>query len=110
MKSKRHRFFILFLSLTVFPVLLAAIQSLSITGHVVDPEGKAIAGARIFMKSDGGGYRTTNSSANGDFALAQLVPDGYTLRVETPGFAPWTQSVSLTTTDISLTIVLRPSE
>ena len=110
MKNQRRTFCALVLGVSVFPFLLVASQSLSITGRVVDSHGELVAGARIFMTSDAGGYRTTNSSGNGEFALGQLVPGEYRLRVESPGFAPSTESVSLTTEDVSVTIILRPSE
>jgi hypothetical protein len=109
-KSKRQRSCILVFSLWIFPFLLAAAQNLSITGRVVDSHGQPVPGARIFMTSDAGGYRTTNSSANGEFALAQLAPDRYTLRVEFSDFAPSTETVSLATENVSLTVILLPSE
>ena len=110
MKNRRRAIGVLILGLSLFPVLLAAAQGLSIFGRVVDSQGAPVTGVVMTMKSDVNAFRTTNPSANGEFAFAQLVPGEYSLRVEGRGFAPWTQVISLTTEDVNLTIVLRPSQ
>ena len=74
-------------------VLLAAI-SLSaqtfrgtILGTVTDPSGAVIAGAKVTVKNTGTGLeRTTETSADGSYALPELPIGTYTVTVTLSGF------------------------
>ncbi len=59
-----------------------------ITGRIVDPDGKAIAGARVFLRDwesqpVDGKRATGRSAADGSFALADLAADRYEVRAQT---------------------------
>ena len=74
---------------SVFPFSLsaaAAVYAGPVTGRIVDPEGRAVAGAQVLLVGDGGAVRSTVSSASGEFTLA--VPDAgrFELRVALDGF------------------------
>src|SRR5258708_17825406 len=74
-------------------VLLAAV-SLSaqtfrgtILGTVTDPSGAVVAGAKVTAKNVGTGLeRTTDTSADGSYALSELPTGDYTVTVTLSGF------------------------
>ena len=58
-----------------------------ISGTVMDKQGAAIAGAIVRLKADlTGQLRTLKSDAGGLFLFTNLVPAGYSVSVEHPGF------------------------
>src|SRR5437660_10708700 len=69
------------------PVALGQAGYGSVLGTVTDPQGAAVAGAEVTVIDQQKGTEdtaTTNEDAN--FAVTQLVPDSYTVRVEPAGF------------------------
>src|SRR5262249_34831034 len=63
-------------------------QASSLTGTVLDPQGSAIAGATITVTNVATGVaRTTTSSKEGAYQVAQLTPGTYRVRAESKGFA-----------------------
>ncbi len=65
-----------------------------ITGTVTDPSGGTVPGASIRITSTTtGAERTSTSSGAGDFAVTNLLPGEYTVRVESPGFSGFKQNV-----------------
>src|SRR5215468_3098863 len=63
-------------------------QSSSLSGTVLDPQGNAIAGASITVTNLAtGATRTTTSSKDGVYQIAQLAPGTYRMRAESKGFA-----------------------
>jgi hypothetical protein len=73
--------------------LSAAAQTTSVTGivqgTVTDTTGSSVPAARIAVRhQDTGVERTTQTAANGQFALTNLAPGTYTLQLESPGFVP----------------------
>jgi hypothetical protein len=59
----------------------------SIIGTVTDPQGAAVANAKITVTNQRKGTTdTTTSNDSGNYAVTHLIPDIYTLRVEAPGF------------------------
>jgi hypothetical protein len=59
----------------------------SINGEIQDPGGAAIAGANITLTNTGTNEaRTTQSSANGEYVFANVVPATYSITVESSGF------------------------
>ena len=59
----------------------------SILGTVTDPQGAAVAGAKITVTNQRKGTSdTTTTNESGNYSVTHLVPDTYTLRVEGPGF------------------------
>ncbi len=63
-------------------------QTSTITGTVLDPQGNAISGASITATNLAtGAVRTTTSTKEGTYQLAQLAPGVYRVRAEAQGFA-----------------------
>jgi len=59
----------------------------SISGTVTDPQGNAVAGAKITVNSLAKGSTdevTTNE--NGNYTVTHLIPDAYRVHIEAPGF------------------------
>lgn len=59
----------------------------SIFGTVTDPQGAAVAGAKVTVTSSSKGISeesTTNESGN--YSVTHLIPDTYSIKVEAPGF------------------------
>ena len=74
-------------------VLLAAIglsaQTFrgTILGTVTDPSGAVVAGAKVTVKNEGTGLeRSTETSADGSYALPELQIGSYTVTITLPGF------------------------
>src|SRR6266852_4772584 len=81
----------------------------NLDGHVVDPAGAAVAGARILARSTTTGIeRTTQTDQAGYFEIAFLPVGGYNVTVSMKGFATLIaqgNQVSLNkTTTLSLTL------
>jgi hypothetical protein len=64
-------------------------QSFSIlNGSVLDPSGRAAAGAEVVLiGSDTGSKRTTVADSNGLYAFTQVVPGKYQVIAKAPGFS-----------------------
>ncbi len=59
----------------------------SILGTVTDPQGAAVAGAKVtVINQRKGGEDTSTTNADGNYSVTHLVPDTYTVRVESAGF------------------------
>jgi carboxypeptidase family protein/TonB-dependent receptor-like protein len=78
------------LILGVLAILAMARPALAATleGRVVDPQHRAVAGARVVLEEDGTALRREAvTDASGTFTLAELDPGTYTLVTEAGGFA-----------------------
>lgn len=69
-------------------------QTASIAGRAVDAQGAAVGDALVTATSAAGRVSTARTAADGGFTFDQLAPAEYTVRVEAPGFSPWTQRVT----------------
>ncbi len=70
-----------------FPAV-AQVTTADVVGHVTDPNGLAVAGARVRVSSPSTGLvRETASSETGDFAVTLLPPGIYKISVEKQGFS-----------------------
>src|ERR1700674_1321658 len=59
----------------------------SIIGTVTDPQGAAVANAKVTVTDQRKGTSdTTTTNDSGNYAVTHLIPDVYTVRVESPGF------------------------
>src|SRR5260370_15144334 len=59
----------------------------SIIGTVNDPQGAAVANAKVTVTDQRKGTTdTTTTNDSGNYSVTHLIPDVYTVRVEAPGF------------------------
>src|SRR6202521_6121672 len=73
-------------TLTAQPVWGQAVYG-SIIGTVTDPQGAAVANAKVTVTDQRKGTSdTTTTNDSGNYAVTHLIPDVYTVRVESPGF------------------------
>ena len=69
----------------------AAAQAVSLRGVVSDRQGGVVVGAEVTLVSEAGATWTAMTQANGTFAFDAVPPGPYTLLVNSPGFASWSQ-------------------
>src|SRR6202521_2857565 len=73
-------------TLTAHPVWGQAVYG-SIIGTVTDPQGAAVANAKVTVLDQRKGTSdTTTTNDSGNYSVTHLIPDVYTVRVEAPGF------------------------
>lgn len=88
----------------------------SIRGHVVDPSGGVMVGAKVTARSNATGLtRETVSGSEGGYVLAELPAGGYVVMAQAPNLSPVAQNVIVnvgldTTADFDLTQVERRQE
>ena len=59
----------------------------SIIGTVTDPQGAAVAGAKVTVASvTKGTAEETTTNADGNFTVSHLIPDTYSVKIESTGF------------------------
>src|SRR5258708_38614572 len=79
----------------------------SIIGTVTDPQGNAVAGAKVTVTSvtkNTSEETTTNESGN--FSVIHLIPDTYRLKVEGSGFKAYDVASVLVQVDTAAHVVL----
>jgi iron complex outermembrane recepter protein len=86
---------------------VAHAQTGVVSGRVTDAQNMAVAGATVSLSSAAARRVETKSGADGSFRFDQLASGAYTLRVEAPGFAIWSQNVTASATGAPLTIALQ---
>ena len=77
-------------SLPVLVATMALSQATtgSISGHVADPSGSAVLGAKVsIVNADNGLVTTAETDRSGEFTANALPPDHYTITVEKDGFS-----------------------
>ena len=75
------------ISCSYTPRLLAQAVYGSIFGTVTDPQGAAVAGAKVTVTNQRKGTSdTTITNQDGNYSVTHLVPDTYSVRVESSGF------------------------
>src|SRR5258707_12030950 len=66
----------------------AQLPTSTLNGTVTDPQGAAVAGAQVVITSNATGLsKETATGGDGGFAVADLTPGDYTVRVSASGFA-----------------------
>jgi hypothetical protein len=73
----------------VFSIAVSAqLPTSTLNGTVTDPQGAAVAGAKVVITSNATGLsKETATGSDGGFAVADLTPGDYTVRVSASGFA-----------------------
>ncbi len=86
-------------------------QTSSLSGTVKDTSGGAISGARVSAtEQKTSANLATLADAAGQYSFASIPSGTYTLKVEFPGFAPYSKAdVAVTGTPATLNIVITPS-
>src|SRR5947209_1157214 len=68
----------------------------SITGLIHDPQHRPVQGAKVMIWANSSKWsQSTTSDASGEFRFGNVALGAYTVQVETVGFAPQTQLVTL---------------
>jgi hypothetical protein len=77
----------LIVSLVLAPQASAQAVYGSIIGTVTDPQGAAVAGAKVTVTSlTKGTSEETTTNADGNYSVTHLIPDTYNVKAEAPGF------------------------
>ena len=70
----------------------------NVQGVVTDPSGAAVEGAKVGLRNlDTGVTASAGTSPSGNYRFSSLPPGRYTVRVESPGFTPAEENVTLET-------------
>jgi hypothetical protein len=77
-----------------------------LSGSVLDPSGRSVAGALLEADSSLGAHLTAITGADGSFAIELPAWGAYTVRVEAAGFAALTRKTQLSAESASLTLRL----
>src|SRR2546423_15221854 len=81
----------------VAPIALAQTETGQIVGKVIDPNGAAVAGAAVSIKSvETGREVTATSNDEGVYTVTNLQPGIYDVTVQSGSFKPNTQRVKVT--------------
>src|SRR5712692_2758124 len=91
--------FVLFLLLCTTPLLAQTFRG-TILGTVTDPQGAVISGAKVTVRNVNTGLeRTTQTSADGSYAVPELPIGTYTVTVSQSGFQ--TSSITNVAVDVA---------
>lgn len=110
---KRHLFYlrVSLYAMAIAAFLLSGPYALSqattgqIVGTVTDPTGAAIPSAKITITDVSKGTSSTlTSNSAGEFTLAQLIPDTYSVKVEAPGFKGFNQQGVVVVADTAASV------
>ncbi|MGA7624853.1 MAG: TonB-dependent receptor [Candidatus Acidiferrales bacterium] len=82
---------------------LAQVNTVNLSGTVLDPQGLAVKDAKVTIRNPGTGFeRSVTSDANGRYDLVGLPPGVYVMTVEAQGFS------TLTNTSLKLNLGTNP--
>jgi iron complex outermembrane recepter protein len=98
-----------FVVLFEFSLLVATgvAQSPAVTGRVVDAQGASVTGAEVALLPGIGLGRTTRSTADGTFSIEAMAAGQHTLVVRAPGFAEFSQQVTVGTGPATVNVTLQ---
>ena len=100
--------FVICHSLFVISVSLQA-QAATLSGRVVDPDGRAVANAELIISGSTAAPRRARTNAEGRFDLTNLDPGRYTIVATAPGLVSEARSIDLTDAPATLDIALHLS-
>ncbi|NOT48746.1 MAG: TonB-dependent receptor [Acidobacteria bacterium] len=86
--KKMTRFFALSFIIASFAIVVSA-QSYRATlvGRVTDPGGANVAGANVTVTQNGTNFtRNTTTNNSGEYAVSELQPGSYSVKIDAPGF------------------------
>lgn len=90
-------------------VVSASAQAQTLSGRVVDPDGRAVANAELIVSGSSATPLRARATADGRFELANLGPGRYRIVATAPGLVSDPQTIDLTTAPATLDIALRLS-
>jgi len=94
-------------TLTAQPVWGQAVYG-SIIGTVTDPQGAAVANAKVTVTDQRKGTSdSTTTNDSGNYSVTHLIPDVYTVRVEAPGFKASEQKDVIVSADAAANVPLQ---
>jgi outer membrane receptor protein involved in Fe transport len=78
---------------SAFTSARAQVNTVNVSGSVLDPQGLAVQGAHLTLRNLAtGAERTSTSGENGRYEIIGVAPGTYSMTVEAPGFAQLTNS------------------
>lgn len=83
----------------------------TLAGTVADPSGRPVESATVRLLSAQADVAVQRTASDGGFQFNTVPPGAFLLRVEKPGFVPWTRPVLLSpghTTRITVTLEIHP--
>src|SRR5712691_3250818 len=84
----RIMLFFLLLGMIATSPAWAQLPTSTLNGIVTDPQGAAVAGAKVTLTNKATGLtRDVSTGSEGQYVLANLLPGDYDIRIETQGFA-----------------------
>ncbi len=87
---------------TTAPRAAETARNATITGHLQDPTGAIIPGAKIeLQRPDGTVVSSVVSDSAGQFRIAQPAPGDYRLAIALPGFEPLAQAIRISTAPLA---------
>ena len=102
----RSRLIAVLLSFFAGGMIAAQTVAGRLSGSVLDPSGRSVAGAHVEADSSFGAHRTAITGNDGSFAIELPAWGAYTVRVEAAGFAALTRKTQLSAESASLTLRL----
>src|ERR1700682_3211128 len=79
--------YLTFFLLSILPAV-AQVTTADLAGHVTDPKGLAIVGAKVtVLNTDTGFLREVTTNDSGDFIVYQIPPGTYKISISKDGFA-----------------------
>jgi len=72
--------------LSIVALLSSPASAASLTGRVVDPDGRPVPGATVIVAGQGQHLRTAVTNQQGEFSIDAPDADGLALRISLPGF------------------------
>src|SRR5215469_8643190 len=95
-RSIRQAFFLAAIMGTLGASLWAQLPTATLNGTVTDPQGAAVASARVVITSKATGIvRDATASSNGQYVVTNLDPGQYDIRFEANGLATDNYTLSL---------------
>jgi hypothetical protein len=102
----RSRVIAVLLSFFAGGMVVAQTVAARLSGSVLDPSGRSVAGAHVEADSSSGAHLTAITGSDGGFAIELPAWGVYTVRVEAAGFATLTRKAQLSAESASLTLRL----
>ena len=96
-KTSKNHFFKLFIALLASALLLwSQAETGQVTGTVTDQSGAAVASAAVTVTNvANGAERVTKANTDGVYAVTNLIPGDYSVKVVAPGFTTYESKVSI---------------